>query len=77
MRRNYIKERLNPKLSNMPKNFTQKFEELESITEQLEAGDLDLEKSLALFEKGLKLAKELKTKLQAAENKIKLLKQKK
>lgn len=61
----------------MPKkqqNFTQKFTELEKITEQLEFGDLDLEKNLALFEKGLKLAEELKKKLKETENKIKKLK---
>ena len=52
------------------KNFTQKFAELEKITEQLESGDLDLEKSMVLFEKGIKLAEELKKKLKEAENRI-------
>ena len=55
-------------------NFAEQFAELENITRQLEAGDLDLEKNLALFEQGLKLAGELKKKLQATENKIKILK---
>jgi len=59
---------------NKKDNFAEQFAELEKITQQLEAGDLDLEKNLALFEQGLKLAGELKKKLQATENKIKILK---
>lgn len=59
---------------NKKDNFAEQFTVLENITQQLEAGDLDLEKNLALFEQGLKIAGELKKKLQAAENKIKVLK---
>ncbi|MFA6027453.1 MAG: exodeoxyribonuclease VII small subunit [Patescibacteria group bacterium] len=58
-------------------NFTQKFNELEKITQELENGDLDLEVSLKQFEKGLKIASELKRHLNEAENKIKTLKKNK
>ena len=56
---------------------SQKFEEalkrLEEIVEKLEAGDQPLEKSLALFEEGIKLARFCSTKLNESEKKISLL----
>lgn len=55
-------------------NFTQKFNELENITQELESGNLDLDASLKRFEKGLKIAAELKKRLREAENKIRVLK---
>jgi len=55
----------------------QKFEDalkrLEEIVEKLEAGDQPLEKSLGLFEEGIKLARFCSTKLNEAEKKISLL----
>lgn len=54
-----------------------KFEEalvkLEEITRQLESGDLSLEKSLALFEEGVKLVKLCQKRLHEAEKKIQIL----
>ena len=47
--------------------------ELESIVEQLEAGDLTLDKSLKHFEKGIKLSRECQTALAAADQKVKML----
>ena len=47
--------------------------ELEQIVEQLEAGDLTLEKSLAQFEKGVKLSRECQTALTEAEQKVQIL----
>lgn len=58
------------------KDFQKQFEELEEITQSLESGDLDLDKSLKHFEKGLKIAQDLKKQLTKTENKIKELKDK-
>ena len=55
-------------------NFTKKFLELEKITRLLESGSLDLDKSLVQFEKGLKIAADLKKRLEEVKNKIKVLK---
>lgn len=47
--------------------------ELEQIVEQLEDGDLTLEKSLAQFEKGVKLSRECQKALAEAEQKVQIL----
>ena len=58
---------------------TMKFEKalkrLEAIVDQLEDGQIDLEKSLQLFEEGIGLARFCAGKLQEAEQKIELLSQ--
>ena len=46
---------------------------LEEIVEALERGDLDLDKSLAFFEEGVRLSRELNKKLDEAEKKLELL----
>jgi exodeoxyribonuclease VII small subunit len=46
---------------------------LEEIVNELERGDIALEKSLALFEEGMKLAGECRTELETAEGKVELL----
>lgn len=46
------------------------FAELEEITESLEKGDIDLEKSIPQLKRGHELATYLKRKLQALENEI-------
>jgi exodeoxyribonuclease VII small subunit len=46
---------------------------LGQIVEQLERGDLPLEESLNLFEKGIRLSKEAQAKLDAAEQRIETL----
>ncbi len=51
-------------------DFEQALAELEKIVKQLENGSLPLEQSLALFERGVKLARQCREKLQAAELKI-------
>ncbi len=57
-------------------DFEQALAELEKIVKQLEAGNLSLEKSLELFERGVKLARMCKEKLTAAELKVnKLIKE--
>ncbi|MDA8621086.1 exodeoxyribonuclease VII small subunit [Psychrosphaera sp.] len=61
-----------------PKNIT--FEtaisELETIVNQLESGDLELEKSLALFERGIELTRLSQGRLQEAEQKVQILMEK-
>lgn len=47
--------------------------ELEEIVERLEAGELSLEKSLAQFEKGVKLSRECQKALADAEQKVQIL----
>lgn len=46
---------------------------LEEIVAKLEAGDLELEKSIVLFEEGVKMSKALQKKLDEAELKIEQL----
>ena len=53
--------------------FEQAFEELEALVQQLEAGQLALEESLALFERGQALAARCGVLLDGAELKVKQL----
>jgi exodeoxyribonuclease VII small subunit len=55
------------------KSFEVLMEELERIVSQLESGDLPLEKSIELFEKGMGLAAAGTRKLDAAEKKVQML----
>lgn len=41
--------------------------------EELEKGDIPLEKSLALFEEGMKLSQACRSELEAAEGKVEIL----
>jgi exodeoxyribonuclease VII small subunit len=47
--------------------------ELEKIVEELETGDLSLDKSLRQFEKGVRLSRECQATLQTAEQKVQVL----
>ena len=49
----------------------QGFGKLEKIVEEFESGSLDLEQAIVRFKQGIKLAKELKQRLQILENEIK------
>ena len=55
------------------KDFESAIAELETIVKTLEAGDLALEKSLALFERGVQLSRFCHTQLEAAERRIEIL----
>ena len=60
----------------MPKkemNFEAALERLEDIVDLLESGENQLEKSLELFEEGVKLVKLCNKKLEAVENSVKIL----
>jgi exodeoxyribonuclease VII small subunit len=54
-------------------NFEKALADLEAIVEKLEKGGLALNESLALFEKGVKLAKYLREELGKAEKKVEIL----
>jgi exodeoxyribonuclease VII small subunit len=54
-------------------NFEKALADLENIVEKLEKGGLSLNESLALFEKGVKLAKFLREELGKAEKKVEVL----
>ena len=58
---------------NTVKSFEDLFEQLESIVEKMDTGDIELEESLALFEEVISIVKEGKKKLDEAELKIKKL----
>jgi len=51
-------------------DFEKALAELEGIVKQLESGNLALEKSLALFERGVQLARTCKEKLAEAELRV-------
>jgi exodeoxyribonuclease VII small subunit len=58
-------------------NFAKAFEELEQITQWFDSEEnLDLDKGLKQFERGLELAGELKKKLSEVENKVNDIKEK-
>ena len=48
-------------------------QELESVVEQLESGDLSLEEALKQFERGVKLTRKCQTTLKKAEQKVEIL----
>ena len=54
-------------------NFEKALTELEQIVNKLEKGGLPLNESLALFEKGIKLARFLRAELDKAERKVEIL----
>ncbi|MBI4789068.1 MAG: exodeoxyribonuclease VII small subunit [Chloroflexi bacterium] len=54
-------------------SFESLFSELESVVAKLEAGDLSLDESLALFQRGMELAKKCGEMLEKAELRIKQL----
>ena len=57
----------------MEKSFETSLAELEEIVARLESGDLSLESSLELFEKGIKLSRECRERLFSAEKRIDIL----
>jgi exodeoxyribonuclease VII small subunit len=59
--------------STKPKTFESSLEELERIVHELEQGELTLEKSLELFEQGVKLSRDCQERLNQAERRIEIL----
>ena len=58
----------NPVLS-----FEASLDELEKVVKELEAGDLPLERSLELFEKGMTLSETCRKQLEEAETRVEML----
>ena len=54
-------------------SFEEQLAELEAVVEQLEKGDLTLEQSVSLFERGVYLSNACKTQLSSAESRIQVL----
>jgi len=59
------------KLENL--SFEESLNELDTIVQSLEQGELNLEESMALFERGLNLSQLSQVKLSATEQKVKIL----
>lgn len=59
------------KLENL--SFEESLTELDTIVQNLEQGELSLEESMTLFERGLNLSQVSQNKLQTAEQKVKIL----
>ncbi|MEX1997548.1 MAG: exodeoxyribonuclease VII small subunit [Candidatus Andersenbacteria bacterium] len=57
-------------MSAKPFNFTKGYEELEHIVADFESRELDLEKDIPKFERGLELAQKLQQRLKEIENKV-------
>jgi len=55
------------------KDFESAISELETIVKRLEDGDLALEKSLELFERGVQLSRFCHSKLEEAERRVEIL----
>ncbi|MHC9509691.1 exodeoxyribonuclease VII small subunit [Kangiella sp. M94] len=54
-------------------NFESQLQELETIVEQLEGGELPLDEALKVFEKGVKLSRQCQQLLSEAEQKVTIL----
>ena len=57
----------------MEMSFEESLTELEGIADKLEKGQLSLDESLMLFEKGIRLVRECNTKIQCAQQKVEQL----
>lgn len=61
----------------LPESFEDSIQELESIVERMEQGDLALDEALTQFERGVALTKHSQQALEKAEQKVKILMQSK
>lgn len=55
------------------RSFEACLEDLEKVVKELEGGDLPLERSLELFERGMGLSEECRKQLEAAETRVEIL----
>lgn len=62
-----------PEPTGKPPSFESALDQLEKIVKELENGDLPLEKSLELFEKGMELSESCRQQLNAAETRVEIL----
>ena len=61
------------KKSPEPTNFESALAELEALVERMEAGDISLEESMKLFERGVTLTNSCQASLKEAEQKVQIL----
>jgi exodeoxyribonuclease VII small subunit len=54
-------------------SFESCLDELEKVVKELESGDLSLERSLALFERGMSLSDNCRKQLEVAETRVEML----
>ncbi len=59
--------------SSLPQDFETAIKQLETLVEKMESGQLPLEESLALYEKGIKLTRICKARLEHVEQQIQVL----
>jgi exodeoxyribonuclease VII small subunit len=57
----------------MSKTFEESLDQLEAVVKKLEEGDMPLEESLELFEKGVRLSRDCRDRLTKAERRIEVL----
>ena len=62
-------------MTTKPFQFESALKELEAITQWFESSDVDLDQSLAKFERGMELTAQLKDHLQSVENRVEKIKQ--
>jgi exodeoxyribonuclease VII small subunit len=62
-----------PANRSVPRSFEEQLAELEKIVDQLERGELTLEESITLFERGVSLSNACKAELASAEGRIQVL----
>ncbi len=63
-----------PEAGAMPvESFESCLEELEKVVRELESGDLPLDRSLALFERGMSLSDSCRKQLEEAETRVEML----
>lgn len=62
-----------PEETPTPAQFETSLDELDKLVKELERGDLPLEKSIELFERGMKLSTECRKQLEAAETRVEVL----
>lgn len=60
----------------MSKNLNDQFNELDELLNWFEKPDLDVEQAISKFEEGVKLTEAIKKRINEAENKITILKEK-
>jgi len=62
-----------PESNDKPESFESALDQLEKIVKELETGDLPLERSLELFEKGMALSETCRRRLGDAETRVEVL----
>jgi exodeoxyribonuclease VII small subunit len=60
-------------MNNKTKKFEEELKDLETIVNQIDAGELTLDESIGAFERGVVLVKSLNQKLDEVERKVELL----